>query len=330
MKLSVSKTKKLKLFNISKLNSFVFLFQPKSDRKYMKKIMVSALFILFSTLTFSQELISPFIKLGTKKANISSVTEEVKNNLKSANFSIIGEYSPLRDDSIYIIAFTSEELYPLTDSLEGMNILASVFKIGLTFNNKKTEILVTNPSYLAHAFLGQHITEQHKQLFKSIENKILTSFNCSSPIYCGGEMEVLKLATYSYKPNMPSISTPKLLKEFTSYSTAVQVIKSNLDARKGKNMKIFELINTNKQIAVFGVGITNDLKGENRYLSTLGKDKAASLPYEIVVIANKAFMIDRAYRFALFYPSIPQTSFSQIMSISRGIDEMLELICKEN
>jgi len=288
------------------------------------------IFVFTSAFAEAQNSISPFYKIGEISGNINGAVTSLKNKLNSKNYQILGEYNPLRDDSLYVIAFTNEELITIAGAQKNKELLAAILKIGIYQEKNKYIVSIINPQYIFSAFLKAETLEQQKKTLAKITDDILYTLKIEANQFTpyGGTISSDKLPDFSYNANMPTFNNPYQIKEFQSFSEGLTTIRNNLDARKGKNIKVFEIVKEDVEIAIFGIGMNNDQRGDKNYLLLLGKERIASMPYELILIGNNAFMLDRAYRLALFFPEVQQSVFSRIISGTRGIEEMMQIVTK--
>ena len=70
---------------------------------------------------------------------------------------------------------------------------------------------------------------------------------------------------------MPYFEDAEELNEFASFEEGLKVIQKNLAAGKGKTKKVYELIYSDKKVAVFGVGLLNSEDGEPKFLPIIGE-----------------------------------------------------------
>ena len=127
---------------------------------------------------------------------------------------------------------------------------------------------------------------------------------------------------------MPYFSDPIELKEFASFEEGLNIITKNLEAKKGNTFKVYQLVYSNQNVAVFGVGLKNKEEGESYFLPKIGEDHVAALPYEIILQGNKATMLHGKYRIALHWPELTMGTFMGIMSTPGDIEDTLEDLCE--
>ena len=120
----------------------------------------------------------------------------------------------------------------------------------------------------------------------------------------GGDLKVDKLVKYRYMAGMPNFSKAVSLAEFESFDEGLAAIRNGL-SRGGSTHKVYEIVNANKEIAVFGIGLKDEEKGEAHFLSIIGEVHVAAMPYELIIQGNEATMLHGRFRFAVHWPELP-------------------------
>ena len=144
----------------------------------------------------------------------------------------------------------------------------------------------------------------------------------------GGGVEADRLKKYHYKIMMPYFTDPVTLNEFSSFQEGLEVIESNLKAKKGETLLVYKILYSNEKVAVFGVGLGNQEEGEASFLPTIGEDHIAAMPYEIILQDKTATMLHGKYRLALHWPDLSMGTFMKIMSTPGDIEDVLKGLCE--
>ncbi len=294
----------------------------------MKRLLLFVLFVAFAVSTYA---IPPYYKMEVRSGTIGEMAEIVRARISTGGFRIIGEYYPGDSDHLYVIAFTSERLIKLASEGPDQALLASVMKVGITHYDGKVTVSVINPEYLFYAYSGSAMDLSHiKTGVEEFKGRVLAAlyFEGTTPSGFGGDVSENDLKKYRYMPAMPTFNKPVELNTFKSFNEGLGVIRTNLESGKGKTEKIFEQIVLDKKIAIFGVGMYDQAKGENHFLSIIGEDNVAAMPYEIILIDNKAIMLHGRYRFALHWPDLKMSTFTKIMSSPGDVEDMLKALCE--
>ena len=80
------------------------------------------------------------------------------------------------------------------------------------------------------------------------------------------------------------------------------------------------------RIAVFGVGLMDQEKGEAKFLPIIGEDHIAAMPYDIILQGNTASMLHGKYRFALYWPELKMGTFMKIMSTPKNVEKYMKAL----
>ena len=294
----------------------------------MKHFIISSILVLgISFYTFGQEL-APYIKIAETNESIQKYSEKIIDALKENSFQVLGTYHPANRSSLKVIAFTRSDLKNTVVKIADRGALAAAFKVGFVQKDGKTIISYTNPDYILRAYLRDNYNS-YKETFEKFAADLKTTFSSIGTEFTpfGGTVAADKLKKYHYKIMMPYFTDPVTLNEFASFEEGVNIIETNLKAKKGNTVQVYKVIYPNKKIAVFGVGLHSKEDGESHFLPKIGADHTAALPYEIILQNNEATMLHGKYRIALHWPDLTMGTFMKIMSTPGDIEDTLEELC---
>jgi hypothetical protein len=295
----------------------------------MKKLIFS--FLMSMAVLFSVKAIPPYYSLGTKSGSITDVSSLIKENLVNAGFEILGEYQPGNNSNLYVIVYGNSKLSASALRVKDRGMLGSVLKVGLVKEANSVKISMLNPDYMFYGYFREAmentslkasldaISQDAKNTLKAINGK-LEGF--------GGDESVDDLTNYHYMMGMPYFDDPVELAEFGSFEEGLKIIKKNLENKAGGTLKVYEMVNEAKKVAVFGVGLMDPKVGEAHFLPIIGEDHLAALPYEIILVNNEASMLHGRFRFALYWPELTMGTFTKIMSTPGDVEETMEKLCK--
>lgn len=295
----------------------------------MKHVLIALIaFFMINFNLSAQEDLSPYIKVGESDQSMEQVTKDVIQVLKENGFSVLGAYHPSNKSSLTVVAFTNSSLKNTVIKVKDRGALAATMKVGLVQKNGKIIISYTNPEYLLRAYLIDNF-ETYKSILTAFSDNVKSAFSSLGSDFTpfGGTVRADKLAKYHYKVMMPYFTDPEELKEFSSFDEGLAVITKNLEAKKGKTEQVYKLVYSDKQVAVFGVGLLDTEDGESHFLPKIGEDHVAALPYEIILQGKTATMLHGKYRIALHWPDLTMGTFMKIMSTPGDIEDRLEALC---
>lgn len=291
--------------------------------------MKNSIFTFILLIAFSGSIfgINPFFKLGEKDTPISVMAEELTNTLKNSGYEVLGKYNVGGQKNKMVIVFTNNHIKEIALNYTNRGALAIAQKIGLIHKDGKTIVSLLNPTYMFQAYFQEDFKNHAKELNAQSNaiKKMFTSMNYTLTPF-GGNVDIEDLQEYQYMMGMPEFTDPVKLETYESFSSGVKIIRDNLKLKKGNTVKVYEVVSNDKEIAVFGIGLLDPEKGESNFLSIIGEDHLAAMPYEIILQGTKATILHGRYRFALYWPELTMPTFSKIMSTPGDVEEMLEEI----
>lgn len=294
----------------------------------MKRILLSLIVIIGGSLAYAQEL-SPYIKVGESTESINTISNQVTDALKSSDFNVLGSYNPSGKTALKVVAFTRKDIKNTVIKVKDRGALAAVFKVGLQNIDGKVVISYTNPEYLLRAYLLDNY-DTYSTVFEKfatdLKNTLSSLGNEFSPF--GGTVKADKLKKYHYKIMMPYFTDPVELKTFDSFESGLSTIKGNLNSGKANTKLVYQLVYSDEEVAVFGVGLADKEEGEAYFLPKIGEAHVAALPYEIILQGKEATMLHGKYRIALHWPDLTMGTFMKIMSTPGDIEDALEAVCE--
>lgn len=291
---------------------------------------VGLLFLSFFTANLTAQEISSYIKVGESSKSINELSSEIKTALKEKEFIFIGDYKPENKSAFKVLTFTRKDLMNTCLRVKDRGALASVIKIGLVKKDLDVEISYLNPDYIFQAYLKEKATT-YKVTLDKISSDLKDGLKSVGSDFTefGGSKTAKKLRKYHYMMAMPYFTDPVTLNEFSSFDEGVETIKANLKNKKGKTVKVYELIFNKQKVAVFGVGLHSPANGEVVFLPKIGEDHIAGMPYEIILVGNKATMLHGKYRLALHWPKLTMGQFMKIMSTPGDIKDTLKSLTEK-
>lgn len=299
----------------------------------MFKNIYTYLFIILFSYSFNASAgggLIAFYKLGLQKGEITEVKSKIIKQLKQNNFEIIGEYSPMKDVNLKVIVFTNEQLKSICKQVPDGGIMASAMRVGLIARNDSVEVNLLNPEYIFYAYL-RDATKKYEielnQISIDIKMALYPISNGFLP-YITSSLSERELKEFRFTVRNPSFSEPVLIKQFSGFKQAIKTIEDNLQARKEGCVKVYELIDNEKQIAVFGVGLLDERRGETVFLPKLGISHIAALPYELVVNGGTVNILHGKYRFPLYWSDLTMTEYRKIYKTPRDVEELMKALTK--
>ena len=299
--------------------------------------MKKALLIVFSFLfifKLQAKNLKPYILAGYSTSNISEVKKEVKEKLQTAGFKVLGSYNPLSSNKRVVIAVSDNNLISAVNKTGGFRGFALALRVALTEENGKVLVSYTDPEYWGRAYF-QKQWNQVASLYSNIASKFKTALSG----YMGenfvpfGSKEGLSagsLKKYHYMFGMPYFEDNIELKEFSNYGTAIATIEKNLISKKIPAKKVYSVFLNDKKIALYGIGLTGK-DGEKSFMPLIdisSPKHTAFLPYELLILDNKVYMLHGRFRIALSFPDLSMGQFMKIVSTPGYIEDTFEKLCE--
>ncbi len=295
----------------------------------MKASILSIILSFISIMGYAQEEYAPYYKIAELDGAIGSHVDKVKEALNAADFEVIGQYHPAKNDKLFVIAYTRTDLQKLSLEFKDRGALAATLKIGFVEKDGKTTISMLNPLYMFYAYLLEHANSFEKD-FSKISSDAVNAMKSlgTEMIPFGGLKSKKDLKKYRYKIMMPYFTSPVELNEFASFEEGLKIIRANLEKQKGGTLKVYEQVFENEKIAVFGVGLLDPEKGELNFLPKIGEAHIAAMPYDIILQGTEATTLHGKYRIALHWPELTMGTFMKIMSTPGNIKDFMEELTK--
>jgi len=279
--------------------------------------------------TLSLQAISPYYLVADVEGDLNTVEASIVSALEANGFSVIGKYNPMENNSKRIIVYSSGHLQKLCGKVTDRGMLAAALKVAFWTRDGKVRVTMLNPEYLFLAYLREEGDKgAMKGALGQINESAITAMKAIGTTMkpFGGDLEAKKLKEYKYMMGMPKFEDPVELNEFSSFEKGVSTIQANLIAGKGSAAKVFEIIDAEKQIAVFGVALNDSEMGEGHFLPIIGEKQIAGMPYEIILQGKTATILHGRFRFASHWPELTMRTFTKIMSSPGDVEDMMKAL----
>lgn len=285
----------------------------------MRKFLVALLVFGFSPFAWS---LSPYFYGDRVQAGeVSAVIGLVEAKLSKGGFNVIGKYAPPGMPGYGVIVVTDTNLLSAIRNMGGASIVGAPIRIGVKSDGT---VSYENLEYWLRAYLRKQYPLAEKSV-KSAQAKLSRSLGAGKPF--GGDVDRKDLADYQYMFGMEGFESDKnMLMEHLAFEDAVKTIQDNLARGVGKTSKVYEIIDADKKVAVFGVALNDAKEGEGWWVKTIGTDNIAALPYEIYVVNNKASHLFARFRIALGWPEVGMGAFMRIVEAPGIIRDTLTVV----
>ncbi len=291
----------------------------------MKQLLIVLSIVTLFQINVPAQKQPAYYLVATSQGTIADAERSVTTALQSSGFNVIGQYNPANSENLAVVCYTHPDLEKIALDFADRGALAAALKIGFKKEDNSVKISMINPMYLFYAYFVEGIDVHEKELLtiseraKTAMKKVGSNF---TPF--GGELSKKELQNYHYKIMMPYFEDAEELKEFDSFEAGLKTIRENLNAGKGDTKKVYELIYTDKKVAVFGVALLNAEEGEPKFLPIIGDENVAAMPYEIILQGETASILPGKYRLAISWPNLSMGTFMKIMNTPGDIEDTME------
>ncbi len=288
-------------------------------KKYLKYLTVC---LLLNLVCITISAVKPFYGFGTFNVSVRNMTTEVTKTLVNNGFEVLGMFSPSHNDSLSVIVFTCDELTSMATGISNKAAFGSTLRIGIIGNDKFSTISMLNPYYFVNAYYNSKANSEEVEYMTSRIDSLalnaMTGFSENPSMY-GYDLSVEELNNYRFLPTMARFDDVVELGVFDEYLEAATIIRQNIMSEESGVELAYEMCFEDKEIAVFGVTFKNDL--ENELLSFVGINSLSTLPFEILIQDNVAYMLSPKFRIPLYKPDISSLKLLKIMSFSSEIKD---------
>jgi hypothetical protein len=292
----------------------------------LRKTIFTGFIFMVSTGSALAEILMPFVLAGTSSGDVASVSAEVKSKVAAGGFEVVGEYSPYADTNIIIVTNDAQRGHAAKSEFGGYG---AINRISVTKNGDSTEVVYTNPIYMAAAY-------RMAVDMSDIRGQLESALGAQKDFGSEKELTAEKLRKYHYTIMMEYFDDPSELAEYDSQAEAVKAVEAALAAGKGGTGQVYRVDIPGKDETVIGVALNgvdeDDCSGDKYIMSRIDKDSPRSsghLPYEIVITDGVARALYARFRIAINWPHLPMVAsktgatFMSIMCAPGAIEEAL-------
>ena len=216
--------------------------------------------------------------------------------LKEAGFDILSTSPVDKKGKLISIVFTDKILTEM-GSKKDTGFIAS---LRLLVNKKDNHISITNPLYIAKAFMQDNYDEaKAKAVLAKITDKFPGMLNSKD------QLKFQLLPKYQFMHGMPQ------------YKDMVTVAKGdNLLTKIKNNKNVVFIQKLNNGSALVGVKLG---KRTSKFISKIGTNNAALLPYPILIENGEAKILEPKYYISVMYPLLQMSEFMTIATVPGAI-----------
>lgn len=264
----------------------------------------------------------PYV-LGTRlqPSDLASQMADVEKKLQAEGFVVVGRHTPkgLPDDGSVVVTDTA--VLQALRSIGGSAIVAAGIRVGVRSDGT---VSYMNPEYWYRAYLrGQF--DAARPAVQAVQSRLARALGSGAGF--GGDVPAADLADYRYMIGMEKFDSPRSeLRTHASFQDAVSAVRGNLARGVGGTSQVYEVVIPEREMAVFGVAMNDPEHGEGWWVSKIGADNVAGLPYEVFIVGNKVYALYARYRIALGWPALGMGQFMRIINAPSAIHDTLDRV----
>ncbi len=231
--------------------------------------------------------------------------DEAKTKLKEAGFEVITATPVNKKGNLISIVFTDKVLVKMA-SKTNRGFGAS---LRLLVNKKDNHISITNPLYLAKAFMQDNYDEKTA---KDTLAKITSIF--TGLLNSKDTLKFQLLPKYQFMNGMPH------------YEDMTVVARGdNLLSKIKNNKKVLFIQKLENGSTLIGIKLG---KRTNKFIGRIGTNNAGLLPYPVLIEDGEAKILDPKYYISVMYPLLQMSEFMTIATVPGAIVKDCEKVFK--
>ena len=285
----------------------------------MKRWIIGAVLALFS---LSALALQPYLA-GDKvvATDLESALTAVGQKLAGEGFTVIGRHTPKGIPQYGVVVVTEPGLTEALTQIGGSAVVDIPIRVGVKADGSVSYL---NLEYWARGYMRKDYGKAEAAV-KTAAAKLAHALGAGQPF--GGDVKAEDLASYRYMFGMERFdSDNSLLAEHKSFDEAVNTVRDNLAKGVKGTGKVYELVLSDRKLAVFGVSMSDPEYGEGWWVNKIGADHIAALPWEVFVVDGKVFALFGRFRTALAWPSLGMGQFMGIASHPDKTRQMLAAV----
>ena len=221
------------------------------------------------------------------------------DKLKNAGFEVLTATPLDKKKTLISIVFTSADLKKLA-SKKNRGFIGT---LRLLIDPKNNQISITNPLYLAKAFMQDDFNDEVPKKILAVINKEFSGLRNS--------MDKLKfqlLPKYQFMNGMPYFKDMEVIARGDD-------LLEKLKKKKNKKKVAFQLKLNNGSVLV-GIKLG---KRTSKFPKKIGTNNAGMLPYPVLIENGEAKILEPKYYLALMYPQLTMEEFMTIATVPGAI-----------
>jgi len=288
----------------------------------MRLLSVAVIFITIlvtttATLAGDPPRARPFVLAESAPGSLPDKITAVRSSLESAGFKVTGEYAPY--SGAHLLLITDDRLHKQAAASKFGGYGAAI-RVSVTENEDTIQVSYTNPLWMGNVY-------RMSGDFGSTAAKLKSALGWLQDFGSSGGRTLSSLREYHYMVFMPYFDDQVLLAEHDSHKAALSAVESGLAAGKGGVSKVSRIDITGKEEVLFNIAIKEGVGADKAIMPIIDQTKmrhTAHLPYELLVVGKKVYMLHGKFRIAQSFPDLTMTSFMKISDAPDAIETALK------
>ncbi|MBU1396694.1 MAG: hypothetical protein KKE84_11250 [Gammaproteobacteria bacterium] len=267
--------------------------------------------------------VAPYVQgdpVASGSAQVAAAAVEAK--LKNGGFKVIGKYFPKSLAGYGVVIATDDAMLKEVGSVGGLAVLGAAIRVGVKADGS---IAYTNPDYWYRAYFRKAFGKKEAAV-KTLQARLQATLGAGKEQ--GGDEPPESLTNYRYMIGMERLDSYKnKLAEYGSFAEALKTVRENLSKGAGKTAKVYEVVISDRKMAVFGVAMNDGGNSDGEWIEKIDmQNNIAGLPYEIYVVDSVVGSPHGRYRIALAFPDVGMGQFMRISSLPNVIIETMSAV----
>ena len=264
----------------------------------------------------SNVLLKPFTLAKIyKNSSLAQVSANVKKQLATSGFKIVGMYEPNNKVKIFIITNSTVIKTAAKTKFGGFG---AGIRISVTQVKSDVQVAHNNPTYMAIAYnMKSYLSSTREKLAKTLG--YVKDFG-------GKGIPANELGDYNYAFGLEGFNGFMDLAEHKSHKAALKFVEAGFNKNLKDMKKVYRIDIPGKKQSIFGISLKNNTKDQkflnDSFVMDIIDDKelrrSAHLPYELMVVDKRVIIMHPHFRLAINFPDLRmfgKHSFGQLMDL---------------
>lgn len=261
----------------------------------------------------------PFVLAETVSGALKDKVNLARSTLESAGFTVAGEYAPYSSAHIFLITNEQLKKQAAASDFGGYGV---ALRVAITEVAGVLQVSYTNPIWMGNVY-------RMEGDFNSAATKLKAALGWAKEFGSGGGRTFDNLREYHYMMFMPYFDDQVLLAEHASHQAALNAVESGLADSQASVGKVSRIDVTGSEQVLFGVAIKEGSGADEPIMNVVdqaGMRHTAHLPYELLVVGNRVYMLHGKFRIAQSFPDLTMSTFMQISDAPDAIETVLKAV----